>query len=167
MRRAGRLQQKLRAIAGGIGHQHTAAGNHLALRRGPGADARVERAAVEVGVALGGADLLHHALDAHHALQLHPVELQRAIGVAGQLLPLARVVVGVPDDAAGAVALDQHHPCARAQVAAHGGQCHRIGLGDLGRDGLLQPLIKLLQGVGMGGVFAEFSAFVAFAKVGD
>ena len=127
----------------------------------------IEWPAVKVSVALGRADLFHHALDAHHPFQLDPVELQRPKGVTGQFLSLARSVIGVPDDAAGVKALDQHHPRAWAQVAAHGGQGHGVGFRHFGRDGLLQPLRELLQRVGVGGVFAEFSAFVAFAEVGE
>src|SRR6218665_2985207 len=40
MRWPGWLEHELRAVPGGIGQQHTTACNHLALRAGPGADAR-------------------------------------------------------------------------------------------------------------------------------
>jgi malonate transporter len=45
VRRARRRQQELRGVHGGVLHQHVASADHLALRAGPGADARVERAA--------------------------------------------------------------------------------------------------------------------------
>src|SRR6218665_1611299 len=51
MRWPGWLEHELRAVPGGIGQQHTTACNPLALRAGPGADARIERAAVEVRIA--------------------------------------------------------------------------------------------------------------------
>ena len=146
VRRARRHQHELRAVLGGVGHQHAPARDHLALRAGPGADARIERAAGKVFVAFFVTDLFHKALDAHHTLQLHPVELQRHIGVAGNLAALAAVVIGKPDDAALVVALDQHHAGAGAQVAAHGGHGHGVGLGHFRGNGFFQPLVKLLQG---------------------
>src|SRR6218665_189092 len=63
MRWPGWLEHELRAVPGGIGQQHTTACNHLALRAGPGADARIERAAVEVRIAFLIADLLHQTFD--------------------------------------------------------------------------------------------------------
>src|SRR5450830_1918679 len=67
VRRARWFEHELGAIARRIGHQHAAAADHLALRTGPGTDARIERPAVEVGVAFLVADLLDPALDAHDA----------------------------------------------------------------------------------------------------
>ena len=94
---------------------------------------------MEVGVALGIADFLHPALNAHHALQLDPMELQGGKRVARELLAFAALVVGEPHDAARVVAFDQHHPCAGAQVPAHGGQGHGIGFGQLGLNGFVEP----------------------------
>src|SRR3990167_4618021 len=116
---------------------------------------------------LSSSDLFHHALDAHHTFQLYPVELQGCVGVTSNLAALAAVVVGKPDDAALVIALDQHDAGAGAQVAAHGGQGHGVGLGHFGTDGFFEPLVKLLQGGGVRGVFVEFGALVALAKVGD
>ena len=45
VRRARRPQHEAGAVARGVGDQHGARGDHLALRRGPGADPRIERAA--------------------------------------------------------------------------------------------------------------------------
>ena len=112
------------------------------------------------------ADLFHQALNADHPFQLDPVKLQRGKRVAGQFLALAAVVIGKPGDAALVIALDEYHACAGAQVAAHGGQGHGIGFGHLGRDGLGEPLGKLLERVGVGGVLAEFSTFVTFSEIG-
>ena len=139
----------------------------LALRAGPGADARVERAGFVIGVALGVADLFHDAFNTHHPLELHPVELQGGVGVASQLLALAALVVGEPDDALRVTALDEHDARARAQVTAHGGQRHGVGFGQLCADGFAQPLVELLQRVGVRGVFVQLGALVAFAQVGE
>ena len=122
---------------------------------------------MEVGIAFFGADALDHALNTHHALQLDPMELQGGKRVASQLVALAAGIVGVPNNAARIQALDQHHARGGTQIAAHGGQRHGIGFGHFGVDGLFQPLVKLLQGVGLGGVLIEFGTFVAFAEVGN
>ena len=167
VRRARRHQHELRAKLGGIGHQHAAARDHLALRAGPGANARIQRTAGKVFVAFGVAHFFDNALDAHHAFQLYPVELQRHIGVAGNLAALAAVVIGKPDDAALVKSLDQDHARAGAHVAAHGGHGHGVGLGHFRGNGFFQPLVKLLQGGCVRGVFVEFGALVALAKVGD
>ena len=122
---------------------------------------------MEVGVAFLIAHFFDHAFNAYHALQLHPMELQSRIRVARQGLALAAAVVGVPDDAAGVIPFDQHHAGGRAQVAAHGGQRHGIGFGNLASNGFLKPAIELLERVSMRGVLIEFGTFVAFAKVGN
>jgi molybdenum cofactor cytidylyltransferase len=42
-----------------------------------------------------------------------------------------------------------------------------FGSGTLRGDGLAEPLVELLQGIGMRGVLAQFGALVAFAQFGD
>ncbi len=160
-------ERKPRRVLGGIGHQHRAPCNHLALRAGPGAQARIERTAGIVGIALFGRDFFDPSFNAHHALEFDPVKLQRRVGVAGQILALAAVVIGVPDDAVLIEAFDQHHPGRGSEAGVDRGQSHRVGFGQLGGDGLLQPLAKLRQRVGMGGTFVEFGALIAFAQIGD
>ena len=122
---------------------------------------------MEVGVAFFIAYFLDPALNAHHTFHLHPMKLQGGIGIAGQLLPLAALVVAEPHNTALIEALDQHHAGARAQVAGDRSHRHGIGLGHLARDRFVQPLAKLQQGVGMRGVFTEFSALVTFSEVGN
>jgi len=102
---------------------------------------------MEIFVAFSVADFFNAALNAHHALEFNPVKLQSGKRVARQLLPFAALVVGEPHHAACVVAFDQHHPGARAQVAAHGGQRHGVGLGQLGAQCLFEPLVKLLHRV--------------------
>ncbi len=167
MRRPGRIEQKLRAVFGSIGYQHAAAADDLALRTGPGTNPGVKRAAGKVSIAFLGADLFDTAFDAHHALELHPVKLQGREWIACQLPSLAAVVIGVPDNAAFVIAFDQHYARAGPQVFAHGCHGHGVGLWYLGTDSLLQPLIELLQGIGVGSGFAQLCAFIAFAQIGN
>ncbi|MFM1980126.1 MAG: hypothetical protein RLZ68_1391, partial [Pseudomonadota bacterium] len=65
------------------------------------------------------------------------------------------------------VAFYQHHAGGGAQVTAHGGQRHGVGLGYFAADGFFQPLVELLKGVGVRCAFVQFGAFVAFAEVGN
>ena len=95
------------------------------------------------------------------------MELQGRIRVACQLRAFAAGIVGVPNNALRVITLDEHHPCAWPQVTSHGGQRHGIGFGQFGANGLLQPLLKLQERVGLRGVFVEFSTFIAFAQVGN
>ena len=134
VRRARRLQQELGAITCCGGHQFGASFDHLALRAGPGADAMIQRARLEVGIALGIRHFGDTAFDTHHALKLDPVKLQGSKRVAGQLAALAALVVGEPGDAALVVTLDQHHAGAGAQVVADGGQRHGVGFWHLGLE---------------------------------
>ena len=68
----------------------------------------------EVGVRLGGVDALDDALDAHLALELHPVEQQRRRRAVGELASLAALVVGEEHEAARVDALQQHDAGRRA-----------------------------------------------------
>src|SRR6478735_7960393 len=97
VRRPRRLEHVPGAVARCIREQRRARLDHLALRRGPGADARIERPRIEIGVGLGIAHLLDGALDADDALELDPVELQRSERMDRQLAALPALVVGEPD----------------------------------------------------------------------
>ena len=167
MRRARRLQEKAGCVLGRIGHQRATASDHLALRRGPGANTRIQGAAGVVAIRFFRADLFHHTLDAHHALELDPVKLECGKRIARQLAPFATLVIGEPDDATRVIAFDQHHPGGGPQIAAHGGQRHGIGLGQLGAQCLVHPLRELRMRVGVGGVLIQFGPFVTGAQVSD
>src|SRR6266542_6017780 len=91
--------------------EHRSARDHLALRRGPGAQPAAERAGTEIRLGLLAADPLDAALDAHLALQGGPPEHQRRRGVRAELAGLAAPVIGVEHEAALVEALEQDHPC--------------------------------------------------------
>ena len=166
VRRAWRVQQVFGTVFGGIHDQHAAAVDDLALRRGPGTDAGIQRAAGKVGVAFLGVHLLHAAFDADHALQLRPEELQGGKRIAGQLPAFAAVVVAVPDNAARIKTLEQHHARAGPQIAAHGANRHGVGFIYFGLEGFVEPLLKLLQGIVVRRRFVKFGTFVAAAQRG-
>ena len=64
-------------------------------------------------------------------------------------------------------ALDQHDAGGGAAVFADGGHGHRVGLGQLGRQRLLEPAFELLQRIGRAGALVEFVALIALAQICD
>src|SRR5512143_3176525 len=98
--------------------EHFPAGDRLALRRRPRAEACGARPLGEVRARFGVVDVLDRALDAHLALELGPVEEQRRIRMRGELAPLAAAVVGVEHEAALVERLEQDDPRARAGALA-------------------------------------------------
>ena len=95
------------------------------------------------------------------------MKLQGGKRIACQLLALAAFVIGVPDDAAFVIALDQHDARAGTHITADSGHGHCIGLGYLGTHSFLQPLIKLLQRICIGSGLTELCALIALAQVCD
>lgn len=154
------MQQILCAVFGRIHQKNVAASNHLALWRGPSANARIQRAAGEVGIAFFSAYGFNAPFDANHALQLGPEKLQGSKRVARQFTALAAAVVAVPDDAARIKTLEQHHARTGAHVAAHGAQGHGVGLGHFGLQSFVKPACELLQGISVRGGFIQLGAFV-------
>ena len=120
---------------------------------------------MKVSIAFFSTHALHTPLDTYDTLQLYPVKLQRSKRIAGKFLAFAAVVVRVPDNPALVIPFDQHHPGAGAQIAAHRGHRHGIGLIHLGVDSLLQPLIKLLKRVAAGSFLIQLRALIAFAQI--
>ena len=72
----------------------------LALRRGMRADARQQGTRVEIRVRGRRIDKLHMALNAHLALQLHPVKGQRRPLRLRQFAALAALIIAVKNKAA-------------------------------------------------------------------
>ena len=107
------------------------------------------------------------AFDPDDALQFHPVKLQGGKRLVLEFLSLAALVVAVPDDAFGVIALDQHDPRGRTSVGPHSSQRHRVGLGQLGVQRLLQPVPELRHRIGRRRGFVELVALVTHAQVGD
>ena len=162
--RTRRVQPEPGRHLGDVLHQDAPIGDHLGLRRRPCPDPGIERPHREVGVRLGRVDLLDTPLNAHHPLQLDPVELQRRARVVCEFVRLAGLVVGVPDDAPLVDVLDQHHPGGRPTVSTDGRQRHRVRLRDLRVLGLGEPLLELRQRRCRGVGFVKFAALVALAK---
>ena len=91
------------------------------------------------------------------------MELQRGIRIALELAALAAVVVRVPDNATRIEPLDEHDARRGTTVGADGGQRHRVGLGQVRIECLLQPQRELLQRVAVRGALVELGTFVTFA----
>src|SRR5690606_17631055 len=71
------------------------AGDGSALRRDPCANARAQRAAVEILVRLLGRCLFDAAFDSHLPFKRLPEEQQARARMGGELLCLARLIIGV------------------------------------------------------------------------
>ena len=63
---------------------------------------------------------------------------------------LPAAAVGVEDEAARIMALEQHHPRRRTTVGVGGGERHRVGVVGLAKAGLGKPLIE--QGMRIDGI---------------
>src|SRR5262249_13712944 len=63
-------------------------------------------------------------------------------------------------------ALDQHDACRRPAVVADGGERHRVRLGKLRGERLLEPAVELREGVRGGVGFVELRARVIDAEIG-
>src|SRR6185436_19408665 len=86
-----------------------AVGHGPALRRSQRAELAGARAAERIGLALGPVDSRDGALDPHLAAERRPVEQERGVRIALQLVALAARVVREEDDPALVVALQQDH----------------------------------------------------------
>jgi hypothetical protein len=87
MRRTWRLEAKAQAESWAARAPPAPHAIRSDARPGPGANARIQRPACEIRV--DRIDPNHATLDAHHPLQLDPVELQRRMRVARELPTLA------------------------------------------------------------------------------
>src|SRR5262249_15418833 len=125
--------------------QHLAASDDLALVRGGGAELAADRAAVEVGIRLLGADTLNASLDANLALELHPEEDERGPRVLVQLGALAALVIAKEHEATLVHLLEQHHTRRGQALGARCGQRHRIRLWQPGLERGVEPALKLAE----------------------
>jgi hypothetical protein len=84
-----------------------------------------------------------------------------------ELARLAAAVIRIEDEAAALYAFQEHHPGAGRAVDGHGGECHRIGQGQLRTHRILQPALELVQRIAIGVSFREAGAHVFLAQIGD
>jgi hypothetical protein len=167
------MRRARRVLAVALGHgllarfERRAAVDHRALFGRPRTDARAERARREIAVAFVGAGFLDPAFDAHLALELDPVEQQRRVRMGGEVAALAAFVIGKEDEPAFVDTLDEHDSGRRPAVRADGGERHRVGLGELGGERLLEPAIELCERVGGGIGFIERSTRIVDAEIGE
>ena len=100
--------------------------------------------------------------DASHADPLKQFDQWLTEAIASQLLAFAASEIRVPNNALRVIALDKDDTRGGPQIRAYGRQGHGIGLWNLGRDCFFEPLIKLVQWVGMRGAFVQLGTLVAF-----
>src|SRR5664279_3285469 len=106
----------------------------------------------EVGVGLLRAGPVGRALDPHLAAQGLPEEQEGGMGVVGQLMALAAVVVGEERESVLAPALEQQHAHRRTALGIGGGNGHGLGAGRDGRRPV-EPPTELGQRIGIAGAF--------------
>jgi hypothetical protein len=112
------------------------------LLRGPGADAAVAGARLEIGVGLGVADNRDGPANPDLPAQALPVEQHCGLALAEQFLALLALGVGVEDEAIGIVALEQDHADIGQALGIDRRERHAVGIVGLGAPGLLEPFGK-------------------------
>ena len=109
--------------------EDVAARDHLALGRGPGADAGAPGPALEIAVGFLGGDAFDSSFDAHLALELVPEEDEGGVGVGLELAGLAALVVGEEREAPLVGAAKQDHPRGGAALRRGRRERHRVRFG--------------------------------------
>src|SRR5215203_2420985 len=136
-----------------------------ALLGSPRPEAASARTAREVGVGLLAGDATGAAFDPDLPLQLAPVEEEGARGIGLQFAGLASCVVGVENEAALVVALQEDGAGRGLAVLCGGGNDHGVRLGEVCVDYLLEPRIELDYGIRVHAGFVQAGAGILPAKV--
>ena len=146
----------LRILLGELSHirfQLLPAGGPALMGDG-GAELATPGAGGEVVAGLLGGDFLGAAVDDQLAVEGAPEHDEGDVGVGGDVVAFAAVVVGEEDEAAVLDAFEQDHAAGGAAVGGDGGEGHGVGQGEVGVDGFVDPAAGLLdrvrQQVGVG-----------------
>ena len=156
-----------RILLGQLGHirfQLLPAGGPALMGNG-GAELAAPGAAGEVVAGLLGGDFLGAAVDDQLAVEGAPEHDEGDVGVSGDVVAFAAVVVGEEDEAAVFDAFEQHHAAGGAAVGGDGGQGHGVGQRQLGVDGVVDPLAGLFHRVRQQVRFGEAGGVVFLAYV--
>src|SRR6185369_8162726 len=111
------------------------------LVRRPGAKLRIPRPAREIGIGLRVGHALHRTLDTDLAPERLPVKQQGGARISLELAALGALLVGVECEAAGSMALEEHHSRRRPPGAVGGCESHCFGVVGLACARLGEPLI--------------------------
>lgn len=156
-----------RILLGQLGHIHfqllPACGP--ALMGDSGAELAGPGAGGEVVAGLLGGDFLGAAADDQLSVEGAPEHDEGDVGVGGDVVAFAAVVVGEEDEAAVFDAFEQHHAAGGAAVGGDGGQGHGVGQGQLGVDGVVDPAAGLFHRVRQQVRFGEAGGVVFLAYV--
>src|SRR3546814_8781926 len=98
------------------------------LCRSPCAQLRITGTAGEICVGFLRADGFDAPFDADLAAQRLPVEAKRSLGIGGQFSAFPALIIGVEDEAAIIMPLEQHHPHRGAAFRVGGGERHGAGI---------------------------------------
>ena len=157
----------VRILLGQLGHirfQLLPAGGPALMGDG-GAELAAPGAAGEVVAGLLGGDFFGAAVDDQLAVEGAPEHDEGDVGVGGDVVAFAAVVVGEEDEAAVFDAFEQHHAAGGAAVGGDGGQGHGVGQGQLGVDGVVDPAAGLFHRVRQQVRFGEAGGVVFLAYV--
>jgi len=136
-----------------------------ALMGDGGAELAAPGAGGEVVAGLLGEDFLGTAVDDQLAVEGAPEHDEGDVGVGGDVVAFAAVVVGEEDEAALFDAFEQHDAAGGAAVGGDGGQGHGVGQGQLGVDGVVDPAAGLFHRVRQQVRFGEAGGVVFLAYV--
>src|SRR3546814_10226714 len=89
---------------------------------------RHARCALVTGVQTCALPIFDAPFDADLAAQRLPVEAKRSLGIGGQFSAFPALIIGVEDEAAIIMPLEQHHPHRGAAFRVGGGERHGAGI---------------------------------------
>ena len=157
----------LRILLGQLGHIRfqLLPADGPALMRDGGAELAAPGARSEVVAGLLGGDFFGAAVDDQLAVEGAPEHDEGDVGVGGDVVAFAAVVVGEEDETAVFDAFEQHYAAGGAAAGGDGGQGHGVGQGQLGVDGVVDPAAGLLHRVRQQVRFGEAGGVVFLAYV--
>ena len=125
--------------------EREAAFERAGLLAGPCADAAIARAALEIGVGIGIADLLDRTANTHLALQALPVEHDGCLSGGEELRALGGAGIGVEYEALRIITLHQDHANIGHAFGINGGECHGIRIIGFAGLGIVKPCLKEIE----------------------
>lgn len=122
-----------------FGFKNGAGGDDFALLADPRADAATEWAAEEVSEGFGGGDFFGFAADDDLSFEVEPREEEGDIGILGNVVGFAAMVVGEEDEAALVEGFEEDGAGEDEAGGIGSGEDHGVGLDDVGGAGFVEP----------------------------
>src|SRR5450631_1550779 len=135
--------------------ERCASGYRLALRGGPGPEARFDRAFGKVRIRFGSGDRVDASANAYLALELGPEEKQAGVRISRQFAAFFAGIVREEDETPGVELLAQDDAHARAARRIDRCQRHRVGIAPARLYGVLEPALEQRVGIAAGVILLE------------